>query len=48
MSLPDTPTYAAYETKRYRSWNAHLRQRFGEKIFKVAICLLYTSDAADE
>lgn len=37
MALPDTPIYATYETKRYRSWNAHLRQHFGQKVFKVAI-----------
>jgi uncharacterized protein len=37
MSLPDTSIYNTYETKLYRSWNAHLRQHFGEKVFKVAL-----------
>ncbi len=37
MSLPDTSIYKTYETKLYRSWNAHLRQHFGEKVFKVAL-----------
>jgi len=37
MTLPDTSIYKTYETKPYRSWNAHLRQHFGEKVFKVAL-----------
>ena len=37
MSLPDTSIYSTYETKLYRSWNAHLKQHFGEKVFKVAL-----------
>ena len=44
-------TYA-FEDKRYHTWNYHLKNRFGQKIFKVALdggfdcpnrCLLYTS-----
>lgn len=37
MPIPDTRAYADFGPKRYRTWNHHLRERFGEKIFKVAI-----------
>jgi radical SAM protein (TIGR01212 family) len=37
MRIPDTPPYENFGPKRYRTWNHHLREKFGEKVFKVAI-----------
>jgi hypothetical protein len=37
MPIPDTPLYADFGPKLYRTWNHHLRGRFGEKVFKVAL-----------
>lgn len=27
----------AFENKRYHTWNYHLKNKFGQKIFKVAL-----------
>ncbi|MDU6709797.1 MAG: TIGR01212 family radical SAM protein, partial [Staphylococcus epidermidis] len=27
----------AFEDKRYHTWNYHLKNKFGQKIFKVAL-----------
>lgn len=37
MTLNDQPLPIIFGDKRYHSWNFHLRQQFGEKIFKIPL-----------